>query len=302
MTRSHHRQSRKNNKFIRKKIELDDFIIKNQNRKTAYFGAISHKQTVVDVHDSDDFYNNLENGDTCFLALINPSATSPVVQPSTKAGLNIEDIPVEYRDLSAAFSDGTLTLPDHGPHDLEITLESSKVPQLGPLYNLSETEQLIVEKYIKDMQEKGLIRPSTSPCGAPILFARRKDGSLRLCVDYRRLNNMTQKNVYPLPLIDDLLDKLATSKIFTSLDLKDAYWLIRIKEGDEWKTAFRTRYGLFEYLIMPFGLSNAPGAFQAHINSCFSDMIDKFLKVYMDDFLVHSKNYADHVQHVRAVL
>ena len=218
------------------------------------------------------------------------------------AGLNIDNIPTEYQDLYAAFSDGSLSLPEHGPHDLEINLEGSKIPSLGPLYNLSEAEQLIVEKYIKDMSNKGLIRPSTSPCGAPILFARKKDGSLRLCVDYRRLNNMTQKNVYPLPLIDELLDKLASSKIFTSLDLKDAYWLIRIKDGDEWKTAFRTRYGLFEYLIMPFGLSNAPGAFQAHVNSCFSDMIDKFLKVYMDDFLVHSENFDIHVQHVRKVL
>jgi len=113
---------------------------------------------------------------------------------------------------------------------------------------------------------------------------------------------MTVKNVYPLPLIDELLDRLHGSQIFTSLDLTDAYWLLRIAEGDEWKTAFRTRYGLYEYLIMPFGLSNAPGCFQAYVNSCFSDMIDKFLKIYMDDFLIHSKNYTDHVQHVRAVL
>ena len=121
---------------------------------------------------------------------------------------------------------------------------------MGPLYNMSEVEQEIVHNYVKDMMDKGLIQPSKSPCGAPILFAKKKDGSLRLCVDYRRLNDITVKNVYPLPLIDEMLDRLGGAKFFTTLDLKDAYWLIRIKSGDEWKTAFRTRYGFYFFLFL----------------------------------------------------
>lgn len=221
------------------------------------------------------------------------------MQPENTAPL---EIPKEYRDLAQAFSDGEHTLPAHSPHDLGIDTKDNKVPAIGPLYSLSEAEQQVVQKYVKDMMAKGLIRPSKSPCGAPILFARKKDGSLRLCVDYRKLNDLTIKNVYPLPLIDEMLDRLGSAKFFTLLDLKDAYWLVRIREGDEWKTAFRTCYGLFEYLIMPFGLSNAPSNFQAHVNRCFNDMIDQFLQVYMDDFLVYSKTFEEHVQHVRKVL
>ncbi|PRP72856.1 hypothetical protein PROFUN_16978, partial [Planoprotostelium fungivorum] len=109
-------------------------------------------------------------------------------------------------------------------------------------------------------------------------------------------------NTYPLPLIDEMLDRIRTGKIFTALDLKNAYWLVRIKKGDEWKTAFRTRYGLFEYLVMPFGLSNCPWNFQAKVNSTFSDMIDVFVQIYLDDFLIYSQSHEEHVQHVRRVL
>ena len=123
-----------------------------------------------------------------------------------------------------------------------------------------------------------------------------------MCVDYRRLNNQSVKNAYPLPLINEMLDRIALLNIFTTLDLKDAYWLIRIKEGDEWKTAFQTRYGLFEYLVMPFGLSNAPGTFQVHVNKCFSDMLDIFVQIYLDDFLIYSANEEEHIQHVCTVL
>ncbi|PRP73111.1 hypothetical protein PROFUN_16431, partial [Planoprotostelium fungivorum] len=143
---------------------------------------------------------------------------------------------------------------------------------------------------------------SKSPCGAPTLFAKKKDGTLQLCVDYQCLNDVTVKSTYSLPLIDKMLDRIRTGKIFTALDLKDAYWLVRIKKGDEWKTAFRTRNGLFEYLVMPFGLSNCPGNFQAKVNSTFSDMIDVFIQIYLDDFLIYSQSHEEHVQHIRCVL
>jgi hypothetical protein len=256
----------------------------------------------------DDINFSAEASDVYFAAFIWPSInavsvkTSDVTPPNTTEDSTLT-IPKEYEDLRAAFSDDEIrSLPSHTPYDLAIDLKEGSKPPMGPLYNLSEAEQKIVHKYIKDMTEKGLIQPSKLPCGAPILFARKKDGSLRLCVDYRKLNDMTVKNVYPLPLIDEMLDRIGTGRIFTSLDAKDAYYLVRIKKGDEWKTAFRTKYGLYEYLIMPFGLSNAPSTFQAHVNREFSDMIDIFLQIYMDDFLIYSEDYETHVQHVRKVL
>ena len=155
---------------------------------------------------------------------------------------------------------------------------------------------------MKENLEKGFIRKSTSPAGAPVLFVKKKDGSLRLCVDYRKLNDMTIRNSYPLPLIGDLLDRVKGAKVFTKLDLKSAYNLVRIKEGDEYKTAFRTRYGHFEYLVMPFGLKNAPATFQHFINDVLSDYLDDFVISYIDDILIFSNNIEEHHEHVAKVL
>ena len=123
---------------------------------------------------------------------------------------------------------------------------------------MSATELQEIRKWIEENLSKGLIRASSSSCASPILFVKKKDGSLRLCVDYRALNDITIKDRYPLPTIEETLNQIRGAKYFTRLDLRSAYNLIRIKDGDEWKTAFRTRYGLFEFLVMPFGLTNAP--------------------------------------------
>ena len=137
---------------------------------------------------------------------------------------------------------------------------------------------------------------------APILFVPKKDGGLRLCVDYRGLNSVTVKNRHPLPLITETLDRLCGSKVFTKLDLKDAYHRLRIKSGDEWKTAFRTRYSYFEYLVIPFGLANAPATFQAYINRALIGLVDVICVVYLDDILIYSAEPADHWKHVKQVL
>jgi hypothetical protein len=129
----------------------------------------------------------------------------------------------------------------------------------------------------------------------------KKDGSLQLCVDYRGLNKITKKNQYPLPLILGLLDRLRTGKIFTKLDLRGAYNLLRIRPGDEWKTAFRTRYGHFEYTVMPFGLTNASVVFQHLMNDIFREYMDEFVVVYLDDILIFSKDQENHDKHVRLV-
>jgi hypothetical protein len=185
---------------------------------------------------------------------------------------------------------------------MAIELEEGKQPPHGPLYNLSQAEMDVLKTYLDDMLAKGWIRHSKSPAGAPILFVKKKDGGLRLCVDYRGLNAVTIKNRCPLPLIQESLDRLGTAKVFSKMDLRDAYHRIRIREGDEWKTAFRTRYSHFEYLVVPFGLTNAPAIFQSHINRVLSDLLDICCIVYLDDILIFSKNEEEHVKHVKMVL
>ncbi|KAG1944952.1 retrotransposable element [Pimephales promelas] len=146
------------------------------------------------------------------------------------------------------------------------------------------------------------IRPSSSPAGAGFFFVGKKDGSLRPCIDYRGLNNITVKNTYPLPLMSSAFERLQGASIFTKLDLRNTYHLVRIREGDEWKTAFNTPRGHFEYLVMPFGFSNSPAFFQALVNDVLRDMIDQFIYVYLDDILIFSSSLQEHVQHVRRVL
>jgi Reverse transcriptase (RNA-dependent DNA polymerase) len=149
----------------------------------------------------------------------------------------------------------------------------------------------------------GYIRPTQSSHGAPILFVKKKDGSLQLCVDFRALNNVTKKDRDPLPLISDLLDAPRKAWLYTKIDLRHAYHLVRVSEGDEWKTAFRTRYGSFEWQVMPFGLTNGPAVFQHFMNDVFGDMLDVCVIVYIDDILIYSDNPSpQHREHVREVL
>jgi len=227
--------------------------------------------------------------------MVNPASTDPP---------QVTQIPKEYRDLSEVFDkEKAQHLPPHrGSLDHAIDLEEGTKPTFGPIYNLSETELTVLKKYIDENLARGFIRPSTSPFGAPVLFAKKKDGTLRLCVDYRTLNRFTIKNRYPLPLTSEILDRTNGAMYFTKFDLPEAYYRLRIKQGDEPKTAFRTRYGHYEYLVMPFGLTNAPGSFQAFINSVLHEFLDTFCIAYMDDILIYSNTYEEHVQHVRQVL
>ena len=159
----------------------------------------------------------------------------------------------------------------------------------------------MLRRYLQENLNKGFIRPSKSPAGAPILFVPKKDGSLRLYVDYRGLNKITVKNRYPLPLMGEILDRVNGATVFSKIDLKDAYYRIRIRPGDEWKTAFRTRYGHYEYLVMPFGLTNAPAAFQAYINQALRGLVDDFCIVYLDDILIFSKTEEQHTEHLQLI-
>jgi Reverse transcriptase (RNA-dependent DNA polymerase) len=175
-------------------------------------------------------------------------------------------------------------------------------PFAGSNYSLSPAELKVLDQYIKDNLRKSFIRHSQSPAAAPILFVKTPDGSLRLCVDYRGLNKIPIKNRYPLPLITELLDKCGNAKYFKCFDLHDGYHLLRMAMGEEWKTAFRCHYGLYEYNVMPFGVCNAPGTFQHFVNNKFRNYLDEFLVIYLDDLLIYSDTFEEHKRHVRLVL
>ena len=216
-----------------------------------------------------------------------------------------EHIPSVYSDFSDVFSGRNADkLPPRRTYDHSIELEPGTTPPYGPIYKQSEFELKVVKNFIDEYLAKGFIRPSQSPAGAPIVFAKKKDGSLRLCVDYRGLNKITRKNRYPLPRIDELLDRLSRASIFSKIDLKSGYNLVRIADGDEWKTAFRTRYGSYEFLVMHFGLTNAPATFQNFMNDTFYDLLDRFVAAYLDDLIIftESSDLNDHIAQVREVL
>lgn len=159
-----------------------------------------------------------------------------------------------------------------------------------------------MEKYINDSLAAGIICPSSSPLGAGFFFVGKKDGSLHPCIDYCGLNQISVKYKYPLPLLSSTFEPVHDAMIFSKLDLRNAYHLLRIRQGDEWKTAFKTPIGHFEYLVMPFGLSNATAYFQALVNDVLRDFLNVFVFVYLDDILIYSKTLAEHRHHIRLVL
>jgi hypothetical protein len=181
------------------------------------------------------------------------------------------------------------------------TLPGSKAPCL-PIYRLSQPELAELRKQVADLLLKGYIEPSTLPYGAPVLFVRKKDGSLRLCIDYRALNKVTIKNKYPLPRIDDLLDRLNGSTCFSSIDLKSGYYQIPTHEDDIPKTAFRTPLGLFQWRCTVMGLSNSPSAFQAVMNDIVREYLNDFVLIYLDDICIVSRSPEEHLIHIELVL
>nr|KYP57538.1 Transposon Ty3-I Gag-Pol polyprotein [Cajanus cajan] len=147
-----------------------------------------------------------------------------------------------------------------------------------------------------------MVRPNVSPCGASVLLGKKKDGGARLCVDYRQLNKLTIRNKYPLPRIDYLMDQLRGASLFLKIDLRSGYHQIRVKESDIPKTTFKTRYGHCEYVVMPFGVTNAPAVFMEYMNNIFRSLLDRFVVVFIDDILVYSRSLEDHREHLRLVL
>ena len=193
-------------------------------------------------------------------------------------------------------------LPPSREVDHKIELTPGSTPPSRPIIRLSANELEELKKQLEELIKAGFIQPSKSPFGAPILFVKKKDGTMRMCIDYRALNNITVKNSYPLPLVDELFDRLQGAKFFSKLDLRSGYHQIRIDAKDVPKTAFRTRYGHFEFNVLPFGLTNAPGTFMHLMHETFREYLDDFVLVFLDDILIFSKTLEEHERHVKAVL
>ncbi|KAH0711565.1 hypothetical protein KY289_007524 [Solanum tuberosum] len=210
-------------------------------------------------------------------------------------------VPV-VREFPEVFPDDLPGIPPEREIDFGIDLIPDTRPISIPPYRMAPAELKELKEQLRDLLDKGFIRPSVSPWGAPVLFVRKKDGSLRMCIDYRQLNKVTIKNKYPLPRIDDLFDQLQGATCFSKIDLRSGYHQLRVRECDIPKTAFRTRYGHFEFLVMSFGLTNAPAAFMDLMNRVFKPYLVIFVIVFIDDILIYSRNEEDHASHLRIVL
>ena len=243
-------------------------------------------------------------GDYELFEMATPSSSSCTLDPDhsnppVTIPEPIQDVLQQYKDV---FPEALPGLPPKRPVDHAIELEPGKPPPFGPLYKMSFPKLDELKQQIQEFLDQGIIRPSHSPYGAPILFVKKKDGTMRMCVDYRALNKITVKNRYPLPRIEELLDRLQGAKYFSKIDLRSGYHQIRVAENDINKTAFRTRYGHYEFLVMPFGLTNAPATFMATMNSIFHHALDQFVVVFLDDILVYSKTLDDHAKHLSQTL
>ncbi|GJP44801.1 hypothetical protein CLOM_g4216 [Closterium sp. NIES-68] len=243
------------------------------------------------------FKKDVKRTDTGFLAIATKVENDG--KKTSEPPQKIKELLKEFQDILP--DDLPNELPPYRTHQHEIVEEpGSKLAFRAP-YRLSHIELADMKKQIEYLLAKGLIRPSTSPYCAPVLFTPKPDGSLRMCIDYRALNKQTIKNKYPIPRIDDLLDLLRGATVFSNLDLRSGYWQIRMADNSIHKTAFRTRYGSDEYLVMPFGLTNAPVTFQAEMNHILCPLLDECVVVYLDDILIYSRHMQQHVQHLRRV-
>ncbi|GKE05817.1 putative nucleotidyltransferase, ribonuclease H [Tanacetum coccineum] len=213
----------------------------------------------------------------------------------------LSDISV-VREFEDVFLEDLSGLPPQRQVEFRIDLVPGATPIAKSPYRLAPSEMQELSGQLQELQDKGFIRPSHSPWGAPVLFVKKKDGSLRMCIDYRELNKLTIKNRYPLPRIDDLFDQLQGSRYFSKIDLRSGYHQLRVHEDDIPKTAFRMRYGHFEFTVMPFGLTNAPAVFMDLMNRVCKPYLDKFVIVFIDDILIYSKTKEDHEVHLGLVL
>ena len=296
-------------------LEMKDFqVILGMDWLAKYCATIDCKKKIVRFHPpgQEEFvFRSSSEKKTCpiisamkAMKMINKGCVAYlacVVDTSIEQKSKPEDIPVVNEFLDVFPED----LPGLPP-DREIEFVIDLLPGTAPIskapYRMAPSELKELKVQLQELLEKDFIRPSFSPWGAPVLFVKKKDGTLRLCIDYRELNKVTIKNKYPLPRIDDLFDQLQGASVFSKIDLRSGYHQLKIKKEDIHKTAFRTRYGHYEFLVMPFGLTNAPAAFMDLMNRVFKNFLDQFVIVFIDDILVYSRSKEEHEEHLRIVL
>eukprot|EP00253_Pinus_taeda_P010363 PITA_10363 len=214
---------------------------------------------------------------------------------------SLNNIPV-IQEFVDVFPEEIPGLPPRRDIDFTIELVPGAAPVSRAPYRMSIPELTELKMQLQELLEKNYIRPSVSPWGAPVLFVKKKDNTLRMCIDYRQLNKLTIKNKYPLPRIDELFDQVKGATVFSKIDLRSGYHQIRIKDEDIAKTAFRTRYGHYEFVVLPFGLTNAPATFMCLMNGIFHPYLDQFVLIFIDDILIYSRNIEEHCEHLRIVL
>jgi hypothetical protein len=222
-----------------------------------------------------------------------------VVDSSEADPLKIIKVVSEFPDV---FPEDLPGIPPERKVEFAIKLLPGTAPISKRAYRVSGPELVELKKQIDELSKKGYIRPSTLPWAAPVLFVEKKDGTRRMCIDYRALNEVTIKNKYPFPRIEDLFDQLRGASVFLKIDLRSGYHQLRIRPSDIPKTAFITKYGLYEFTVMSFGLMNAPAFFMNLMNSVFMHYLDKFVVVFIDDILIYSQSEAEHADHLRMVL
>nr|GEX75813.1 putative reverse transcriptase domain-containing protein [Tanacetum cinerariifolium] len=216
-------------------------------------------------------------------------------------GKQLKDVPI-VRDFPKVFPEDLPGLPPGQPVKFQIDLILGAAPVARAPYRLAPSEMKGLLEQLQELSDKGFIRPSSSPWGAPVLFFKKKDGSFRMCIDYRELNKLTVKNRYPLLRIDNLFDQLQGSSIYSKIDLRSGYHQLRVRERDIPKTAFQTRYGHYEFQVMPFRLTNAPAVFMDLMNRVCKPYLDKFVIVFIDDILIYFKDEKEHKEHLKAIL
>ncbi|GJW46385.1 putative reverse transcriptase domain-containing protein [Tanacetum coccineum] len=213
----------------------------------------------------------------------------------------LEDVPI-IQDFPKVFPEDLSGIPPTRQVEFQIDLISGVAPVARASYRLASSEMKELSDQLKELSDKGFIRPSSSPWGAPVLFVKKKDGSFRMCIDYQELNKLMVKNRYPLPRIDDLFDQLQGSSVYSKIDMRSGYHQLRVREKYIPKTAFRTRYGHYEFQVMPFGLTNAPAVFMDLMNRVCKLYLDKFITVFIDDILIYSKSKQEHEKHLKLIL
>jgi hypothetical protein len=256
--------------------------------------GVHSSQLNLEEISSDKLVKAIAGNDVGVFAIVEVS-DSPTLEPVPAA---VQDILQEFADV---FEDPKV-LPPPRFHDHHIPLLPNSVPVNAKSYRYSPLHKDDIEKQVKALLQAGMIIPSTSPFASPVLLVQKKDGTWRFCVDYRKLNSITVKNRYPMPVIDEILDELTGTKYFAKLDMRSGYHQVRMHPPDEYKTAFKTHHGHYQFRVMPFGLTNAPATFQCIMNEILEPFLRKFVLVFLDDILIYSPTFEQHIVHLQLVL